>query len=235
MLSDRERDQFGYLLEEVLKGLPDKAAALLKNVAITVEDRPPNPPLRESDVLGHAPENNPQLSQYWRVPEPGTAGIPGSLITLYQEPILARGGDTSTEIEDVLLRAIERKKGLSEGALDSTMSPEGLNWVPDADNSDDLVPDPLDPDVNDRLVEIAESEVELLTPTARDWLSGVEIVAVERPEAEGDPRRLADFPEDDDEPRALVLYADNIMKSGQSPEIVIRRLLREAASRAGTL
>ncbi|MEK7467518.1 MAG: hypothetical protein AAB074_08915 [Planctomycetota bacterium] len=230
MSSERERDKFGYMLEEVLKGLPGKAAAFLKNVAITIEDRPPAPPWREVDIFGQPRERNPQFTSYWRAPDSRAAGIPGEMITLYREPILERGGETSVAIEDVLLRAIEWKQGLSSGELSAPVSED-----PDDDSMEDPVDDPLAADLNDKLVEVAETEMELLTTTARDWLDSVEIVAVDLPEAEGDPNRLADFPEADDEPRALVLYAQNIMKDGEPPELVIRRLLKEAASRAGTL
>jgi predicted Zn-dependent protease with MMP-like domain len=231
-----DQEQFGYLLEEVLKGLPERAAAFLKNVVITVDERPPGPPMREADVLGQPRERNTQFTNYWRAPDPRSAGLPGSMITLYREPILARGGDTSVEIEDVLLRALEWKQGLSAGELSVPVTEaETEPWQRGQDAPDELVGDPLGPDLNDRLVEVAETEMELLSTSARDWLDEVEIVAVDGPEAEGDPARLADFPVAGDEPQVFVLYAKNIMKAGDPPDVVIRGLLKEAATRAGAL
>ncbi|KAF0241551.1 MAG: hypothetical protein FD180_4378 [Planctomycetota bacterium] len=234
MSSERERDKFGYMLEEVLKGLPEKATPFLKVLAIVVEDRPTSGRPRLWDASSGALKGNPS----WTNLSPGHDAImqAAGRITLYIEPILAEGGDTSAVLHDAILRALEGKLGVDRGSLEREVGEEGLFWqAEDPDEPEEIVHDPAAPESSDALVELAECEIELLSLGARDWFDEVEIAAVDHPEAEGDPSRLADFPEADDEPKAVVLYTQNILKAGQPVEIVVRGLLREAATRAGAM
>ena len=236
MSSERERDKFGYLLEEVLRGLPGKAAPFLKGLAIVVEDRPISGPTRLWDASAGALKGNPGWTNLDNFPGHDAILHAAGRITLYIEPILAEGDDTSSVLHDTILRALEGKLGVDRGALEREVADKEFFWkADDPDEPEELVNDPAAPESSDALVELAECEIELLTPGARDWFDEVEIAAVDHPEAAGDPARLADFPEPEDEPKALVLYTQNILKLGQPVEVIVRGLLREAATRAGAM
>jgi hypothetical protein len=234
MSSERERDKFGYMLEEVLRGLPEKATPFLKGLAIVVEDRPASGPPRLWDASSGALKGNPGWTNLEAFPGHFATMQAAGRITLYLEPILAEGGETSDVLHDVILRALEGKLGVDRGALEREVGDSEFFWkADDPDEPEEIVKDPSAPESSDALVELAECEIELLTPGARDWFDEVEIAAVDHPEAEGDPARLADFPEPDDDPKALVLYTQNILKLGEPVEVVVRGLLKQAASRAG--
>jgi len=236
MSSERERDKFGYMLEEVLKGLPDKATPFLKGVAIVIEDRPTNGKARLWDASAGALKGNSSWKSLYTLPGNDAIMQAAGRITLYIEPILAEGEDTSAIVHDTMLRALEGMLGVDRGAFEQNMGNEEFVWKPDEpDEPEEIVNDPAAPESSDALVELAESEIELMTTGARDWFDEVEIAAVDHPEAAGDPARLADFPESGDEPKALVLYTQNILKLRESLEVVVRGLLKEAATRAGAM
>lgn len=225
-------EAFGLLLQDVLRDLPVKAEPFVKGLAFAVEDRAADGSGRLSDWTGRAYPA--QLSQYWA--RPANVLEPLGRVILYREPILAAGPDTPRVLREVILRSIEGKLGVDAGALQQDVGDEHPFWTPDADaEADNTVEDPAAPEPGDELVDLAECELELMPASARDWFDDVEIAAVEKPEAEGDPARLADFPEPGDEPKALVLYARNILGRPEPADEIVRGILREAASRAGAL
>ncbi|MCE9582567.1 MAG: hypothetical protein K8T20_08750 [Planctomycetes bacterium] len=224
-------DQFGYLLEQVLRDLPPKAEPFVKGVAFVVEDRPTSGPPRLADWTRDRTAAK-QYAEYWAMYQDSTTTEPQGRITLYRESILEAGTDATAMIREAVLRAIEAKLGVNPGALERDVATDEPGWKPDdEEGTDNSVPDPPEP--ADSLVELAECELEVLPVAARDWFDDIEIAAVAQPEAEGDPARLADYPEPDDDPKALVLYSKNILALPDPPAETVREILREAARRAG--
>jgi hypothetical protein len=224
------RDAFGYILEEVLGDLPPKAEALVRNVGFRVETRPRSGPVREADWRPQPRDGVAHLSVYWKAPSPELAVQAISTVTLYVEPILAGGGDAAMEIRRVILRTLERAHGLDPGALERPLSGEFAAAPPEEEDADEP-PDLPEPGSPEALVESATCDIDAFPPEERDWLDTLEIVAIERPEAPGDPRRLADYPEPGDDPRVLVLYAENIRREDASPGRIVLELLHEALAR----
>lgn len=224
-------DRLGFLLGEVIRELPEKASVFLRNVGFVIEDEPPDTPRREAEWHPSPLHGNQHLSQYWCFYPPTTRVEPLGRATLYAGPILEAGADPKEELRRVLLRLIEAKQGVDPGTLDRPLAPEP-SWTADEAEADAAPPSEAG-DESEALVELAESEIEPLPAAAKDWFDDVDIVAVERPEAAGDPARLADYPEPGDDPMALVLYTRNILGRAEPPAETVRGILLEALQRAG--
>ncbi|MCC6739974.1 MAG: hypothetical protein IT452_13080 [Planctomycetia bacterium] len=225
-------DRLGFLLGEVIRELPEKATVFLGNVGFVIEDEPPDGPRREAEWHPSPLHGNQHLSQYWCFYPPTTRVEPLGRATLYARPILEAGCDPKEELRRVLLRLIEAKQGVDPGTLDRPIAPEAGSWQ-EEDGEPEFSASPELSDASEDLVQLAETEIEPLPAEAKDWFDEVDIVAVEQPEAEGDPARLADYPEPGDDPMALVLYTRNILGRTEPPAETVRGILREALQRAG--
>ena len=231
MTTPMDRDAFGRILEDVLRDLPGKAAPSLRNVGFLIEERSPANPAHEAVWTPTSHSGLQQLAQDWTMVPSQASTMPVATVTLFMEPILAAGPDTAAEIRRVILRTLEAKEGLDPGMLEPR-PPAAEPWEQDeGPDEEDGPPSPEEP--AEMLVELAEAEIEALPAEARDWFDDVEIVAVDRPEAEGDPRRVADLPESEDELRVLVLYTQNIRRRRESAGTVIREILRSALAARG--
>jgi hypothetical protein len=227
------RDAFGLLVEEELRELPPAAGMLLRDVGIVIERRPAGGPVREAEFMPRALDDLRHLFAYWSHLSPPPASPVVPTLTLYIEPILAAGPDARAEIRRVLLRAAETRHRLEPGRLKE--EPRVAAWTPEGDAEPelhaDLVPEYAPERVCAEIADIAESAIETLPPERRDLLDNVELSVVERPEASGDPDRVADFPEPGEEFAVLVLYARNILLQAESPAAVVSGIVRDAAIR----
>jgi len=104
-------DEFEQLVEEAIDSLPDDLRDFMSNVAVVVEDEPP--------------EGLPLLGLYQGVPLTGRssayAGVPPDKITIYRGPIeRSAGGDPERlerQVRRVVLHEIAHHFGISDDRL----------------------------------------------------------------------------------------------------------------------
>lgn len=224
------KEAFGRILDEVLRDLPERATPYLQNVVFLLEEEAAGAPAREAEWAPTPLHGFQHLAQYWTMNPPANAATPMATATLYMKPILDAGPDTAAEVRRVVLGTIEARIGLDPGSIDRDV-PMAAEWNPEQDREEDEPEVRPAEDSGEGLVETAEAEIEAFPPDARDWFDEVEIVAVDKPEAEGDPERVADYPAPGDDLRVLVLYTQNIRRQPEPAPSVVRRILRAALAR----
>lgn len=227
------REAFGLMVEEELRDLPPAAGMFLSDVGIVIERRPAAGPLREAEFMPRALDDMRHLFAYWSHLSPPLHSPVVPTLTLYIEPILAAGPDARAEIRRVLLRAAETRHRLAPGQL--TEEPRVAAWTPEGDaeteNEVEAVPEFAPERVCAEIADMLEGAIETLSPEMRGLMDDVELSVVDRPEASGDPDRVADFPEPGEDFASLVLYARNILLQPESPVSVVSGIVRDAAAR----
>ncbi|MBI2923144.1 MAG: hypothetical protein HYY18_18980 [Planctomycetes bacterium] len=224
------KEAFGRILDEVLQDLPAGAVPYLQNVVFRLESEAPDAPAREADWEPSALHGFQHLTSNWTVEPTVKPGAPMATATLYMNPILEAGPDTAAEVRRVVLGTIEARLGLAQGWIEK-QTPKVAGWTPETESEEDEPEVHPAEDSAEGLVETAEAEIEAFPPDARDWFDEVEIVAVDKPEAAGDPARVADYPSPGDDLRVLVLYTQNIRRQPEPAPSVVRRILRAALAR----
>jgi len=226
-------EAFGFHLEEQLRHLPPAAQALLKDAAVTVEERCEADPGRAFEWKPVAFEGFHHLMLYWK-PPPAESPSPIPMLVLFRKPIVESGFEPGDAIFHALLHAIESRAGLDPGALDpGDDDREPLSEAEEAEF--EAAAAHVDGTARTAdLEQIAEDEIAALTGEERDWFDTLEIAVIDFPEAEGAPDRVADYPEPEDDPAVLAMYERNIRRQTDPPEDVVRRILKTALQRRET-
>jgi len=116
------RREFEKLVEEALATIPEDFRAAIRNMAIVVEDEPPDDVLEEMEI----PPGDTLLGLYQGTPLPDRGAAHGNtlpdVVTLFQGPIEdAAGGDPDQivyEIGETLIHELGHYFGLSEDEIE---------------------------------------------------------------------------------------------------------------------
>lgn len=116
------RREFEKLVEEALATIPGDFRAAIRNMAIVVEDEPPDDVLEEMEI----PPGDTLLGLYQGTPLPDRGAAHGNtlpdVVTLFQGPIEdAAGGDPDQivyEIGETLIHELGHYFGLSEDEIE---------------------------------------------------------------------------------------------------------------------